>query len=230
MLKVRKAGDRGAMNIGWLDAKYTFSFARYYDPEWMGFGPLRVMNEDFIAGNTGFPEHEHANMEILTYVLEGQLSHKDSMGNGSSIKAGELQMMSAGSGITHSEFNDGDATTHSYQIWLLPNEENAPPRYHQKKFDIDYNNLHLVASPDGKDESFQIRQDVNLYIGKFDKEQTMETGINKNRKYWIQIMEGDVTINGMELTGSDGIGLTDEEELHFTSHSDAHILFFDMPA
>jgi redox-sensitive bicupin YhaK (pirin superfamily) len=231
MKKIRKAHDRGQTKMEWLDSKHTFSFGHYNDPEWMGFGPLRVLNDDQVGPGGGFAPHNHANMEIISFVLYGKLAHDDSMGNGSTITTHEVQLMSAGSGIQHSEFNANDNDiVHFYQMWVVPNEKDAAPRYQQRLFQTTqhHNNFHMVISPDGKESSLKIRQDAKMFIGRFDKGHCVEKDLEKTRKYWVQIAQGDVTVNGIALTTGDGIGLSEEEKLDFIANDDAHVLMFDM--
>lgn len=229
MKMIRKSHDRGAVKLDWLDTKHTFSFGHYHDPEWVGFGPLRVINEDQVAPGGGFSPHGHANMEIITYVLYGKLAHDDSMGNGSTIRTHEIQVMSAGSGVQHSEFNANENDiVHLYQIWIRPNEKDATPRYKQRLFPNHKNNFRVVVSPDGVQSSLQIRQDARLSIGHFDAGQTVTQPLDKGRKYWIQVAQGDVMVNNVPLTTGDGMGLSDEDTLDFVAANDAHVLFFDM--
>lgn len=233
MNHIRKAAERGQTKLDWLNSKHTFSFGRYHNPEWTGFGPLRVINDDQVGAGAGFSPHSHANMEIISYVLYGKLAHDDSMGNGSTITTHEVQVMSAGSGIQHSEFNANDNDiVHFYQIWIEPDEKDAEPRYQQRLFanDKHKNNFHLVASKNGESNSLKIRQDAKLMIGRFDKGFNLTHDLDKNRKYWLQIAEGNVTINNIPLTTGDGIGLSDENTLTFKADYDAHVLFFDLVA
>ncbi len=233
MKHIRKADERGQTKIDWLDSKHTFSFGRYHDPEWMGFGPLRVINDDQVAPGAGFSPHSHANMEIISYVIYGKLAHDDSMGNGSTITTHEVQVMSAGSGIQHSEFNANDNdTVHFYQIWIKPNVKDAEPKYQQRLFRNDQhkNNFFTVASPNGEGSSLSIRQDASLSIGRFDNGEKIEKPLDKNRKYWVQIIQGDATINGVPLTTGDGIGLSDEDALIFIANDNVHAMLFDMVA
>lgn len=233
MKTIRKAAERGKTNLDWLQSHHTFSFGQYRDPEWMGFGPLRVINDDQVAPGAGFSPHSHANMEIISYVLYGKLAHDDSMGNGSTITTHEVQIMSAGSGIEHSEFNanDGDIV-HFYQMWVTPNVKDADPKYQQRLFSNDQhkNNFFPVITPNGDKTSLSIRQDATLAIGRFDKGQIVAQNLDKGRKYWFQIAHGDVTINNVPLTTGDGLGLSDEETLSFIANDDAHVLMFDMVA
>jgi redox-sensitive bicupin YhaK (pirin superfamily) len=231
MKLIRKAADRGQTKIDWLDSKHTFSFGRYRDPEWMGFGPLRVINDDQVAPGAGFAPHSHANMEIISYVLYGKMAHDDSMGNGSTITTHEVQVMSAGSGIEHSEFNaNDDDIVHFYQIWIEPNVRDETPTYQQRLFKNSQheNAFFPVITPNGEGSSLKIKQDASISIGRFDLGQTVEKPLDKNRKYWFQIAEGNVTINNIPLTTGDGMGLSDEDALSFIANDNAHVLMFDL--
>lgn len=233
MKTIRKSHDRGQTKLEWLDSRHTFSFGRYHDPEWMGFGPLRVINDDQVAPGGGFSPHGHANMEIITYVIYGKLAHADSLGNGSTITTHEVQVMSAGSGIQHSEYNANENDiVHLYQIWITPNETDATPRYQQRLFQNTQheNKFHMVVSPDGKNSSLKIRQDATLSIGRFDKGVTVDQPLDKARRYWLQIAQGDVTVNNIPLSTGDGIGLTDETALSFRADDKAQVMLFDMAA
>jgi len=232
MLQVRKASDRGQFDHGWLKTAHTFSFGEYYDNRFLGFRDLRVINEDRIQEGVGFPTHPHRDMEIITYVLDGELAHKDSMGNGSVIRAGDVQYMSAGSGVTHSEFNPSPTTpTHLLQIWILPKIRGAVPRYGQKQFakQTRLNQLRLVASSDGRDESIEIRQDASLYASILEAGKTLELPLAAKRHAWIQVARGSLTINGQILNAGDGVAITDENLLVMKAASlDAEFLVFDL--
>ena len=211
--RVRRAADRGTVDHGWLQARFTFSFSGYFDPDHMGFRSLRVMNNDTIAPGGGFPTHPHSDMEIFTYVVDGQLAHKDSMGNGSTIEAGDLQYMSAGSGVQHSEFNPSqtDSTT-LYQVWLHPRENGGEPRYAEKPLrEFGTNDaLNLLFSGDGRDGSTAIRQDAEIYFGKADASQTIEIPASTTTPHaWLQVISGDVTVLGENLSTGDGIAVED---------------------
>ena len=210
-ISVRCAKDRGTAEHGWLHARFTFSFANYFDPDHMGFKSLRVMNNDTIEPGGGFPSHPHRDMEIFTYVIEGELAHKDSMGNGSIIKAGDLQYMSAGSGVTHSEFNPSSQNrTHLYQIWLHPKQPGGEPRYAEKPLgnDARENRLTLLFSDDGRDDSTAIRQEAEIYFGNAEFGTTLEVVESEATPHvWIQIIEGDVTVFGETLATGDGIAV-----------------------
>lgn len=231
MIEVRKANDRGHGDHGWLNSYHTFSFASYRDPKHMGFRSLRVMNEDRVAAGQGFGEHAHDNMEIVSYVLEGALEHKDSLGNGEVLKPGEFQRISAGTGITHSEFNPSDReSTHFYQIWLLPKSQGIEPSYEQKHFaDTELNNaLRVVASPDGRDGSLSIHQDANIYLSKLENGKSISHNIPARRYAWLQVLRGSVTLNGLSLETSDGAAISDETELNITANSDTEFMLFDL--
>mgnify|MGYP002623416484 FL=1 len=231
MITIRKADDRGFADHGWLKARHTFSFAGYHDPQQMGFRSLRVMNEDRVQPGRGFGTHPHRDMEIVTYVLEGAIEHKDSMGNGEVLRPGEFQHMSAGTGITHSEFNPSKTEPlHLYQIWLLPRETGIKPTYDQKRFDDDgmRNQLRLVASPNGVDGSLVIQQDAQIYLSKLDESQRLMHDIAPNRHAWLQVLRGSVTLNGSDLQVGDGAAVSDERQLDIVGTSNAEIMLFDL--
>jgi len=230
MITVRKAADRGHADHGWLKAAHTFSFASYQDPGHMGFRSLRVMNEDRVAPGKGFGTHPHRDMEIVTYVLEGALEHKDSMGNGEVLTPGEFQRMSAGSGIQHSEFNpSSEEPTHLYQIWLLPAEKGIEPSYEQKRFDDQLENeLRLVASPGGEEGSLTIYQDARIYLSRLDAGKSVDVDLAEGRHAWLQVLRGSVSLNGIDLKTSDGAAVSDESSLIIIAESDAEIMLFDL--
>jgi quercetin 2,3-dioxygenase len=231
MILVRKSNDRGHADHGWLDSRFTFSFADYYDPQHVQFRTLRVMNDDRIAGGGGFPTHPHRDMEIVTYVLEGALAHKDSMGNGSVIKPGDVQYMSAGTGVAHSEFNASDSdTAHLYQIWMFPDRRGYKPVYDQKHFtDADKRGkLRLVVSPDGRDGSVQIRQDNELYATVLAPGESVEHALKPDRHAYVQVARGSVTLNGAQLDAGDGAAVSAEKSLQLTGVNDAEVLLFDL--
>jgi redox-sensitive bicupin YhaK (pirin superfamily) len=229
MIAVRRAGERGHANHGWLDSHHTFSFADYHDPAHMGFGPLRVINEDRVAPGQGFGAHGHRDMEIISYVLDGALEHRDSMGTGSTIRPGELQRMSAGSGVTHSEFNASRADeVHFLQIWLIPERRGLQPSYEQKRFDGELGGrLRLVASPDGADGSLTVHLDARLYVARLDGDQVARHELAKGRIGWVQVARGTVTLNGQALDAGDGAAITEERVLELRGQ-DAEVLLFDM--
>jgi redox-sensitive bicupin YhaK (pirin superfamily) len=231
MMLIRKAAERGHFNHGWLDTWHSFSFADYYDPRYMGFRHLRVINEDRVAPGEGFPTHPHRDMEIVTYLLEGELEHKDSMGNGSIIRPGEVQRMTAGTGVTHSEFNPSDAKgMHLLQIWLLPEQRGLTPSYEQKAIPLDVRKgtLPLVASPTGKDGSVTIHQDVNLYAGRLQAGSAVTQAIAPGRHVWLQVARGGVEANGQALSAGDGAALSDEAQLELKAVGPAEVLLFDL--
>ncbi|MBA2117160.1 pirin family protein [Bremerella alba] len=231
MIHVRKAADRGHANHGWLDAYHTFSFAGYVDRDHVSFRSLRVMNEDRVAPGQGFGTHPHNDMEIVTYVLEGALEHKDSMGNGEVLRPGEFQRMTAGTGITHSEFNpSADESAHLYQIWLFPDQKGHTPSYEQKRFpDEQLNNrLRVVASPDAEDGSLMIHQDAKIFLSKLDAQTVVEHPLAESRHAWLQVLRGKVTLNGQSLATSDGAAVSEERMLKIEADEDAEIMLFDL--
>ena len=231
MIKIRRSNERGHAHYGWLDTNYTFSFSSYYDPRFMGFRSLRVINEDFIEPDQGFPTHGHADMEILTYVIYGELSHKDSMGNASTILPNEVQRMSAGTGILHSEYSSPTDKTHLLQIWILPEEKDLTPSYEQTFFapEEKQGKLKLVASRAGTDGSVTIHQDVNLYSSILAAGDTVEHKLAENRHVWIQIVKGSIALNGETLTQGDGAAVSNETLLKIKSLADeTEFLLFDL--
>lgn len=230
MLQVRRAHERGHADYGWLNTHHTFSFNRYHDPEYMGFRTLRVMNEDRIAPGQGFGTHPHRDMEILTYVLSGRLKHEDSMGTGSVIEAGEWQRMTAGSGITHSEFNASDTEpVHLYQIWVLPEAKGLVPEYDQRSFPATgHPGFRLVASPDGAEDSLAIHQDARFSVAELAGGESVAYSLAAGRHAWIQLVRGHVTLNGEELGEGDGAAVSDESALQFEASEDAQVLVIDM--
>jgi len=231
MITVRKSGDRGHADHGWLDTYHTFSFADYHDPDHVHFGPLRVLNQDRVQPGQGFPTHAHDNMEIVTYVLEGVLEHKDSMGNGSQIRPGEVQFMSAGTGVTHSEFNASDAdTAHLLQIWILPEQNGLEPGYEQKLFPADekHNRWRLVGSRDGRDGSLTIHQDIALWSTVLDAGQSIDYAFDGRRRGFVQVVRGAVEIDGQSLEAGDAVAIVDQAAFTARAESDAELLLFDM--
>ncbi|MDQ3820245.1 MAG: pirin family protein [Acidobacteriota bacterium] len=231
MIVVRKSEERGHFNHGWLNTYHTFSFDQYYDPRFMGFRSLRVINEDFVAPGRGFPTHGHRDMEIVTYVLEGALAHKDSMGNGSIIRPGEVQRMSAGTGVRHSEANPSDEeAVHLLQIWILPAEAGIEPGYEQKTFGDDEKRgrLRLVASPDGGEASVTIHQDARIFTSLLDDAQTVTHQLEPNRHAWVQVARGQVEVNGQTLNQGDGAAASNESRLTITGKEPSEILLFDL--
>jgi len=231
MLELRKAGDRGYADHGWLKSFHSFSFADYQDPEHMGFGALRVINEDRIHPGTGFGTHGHRDMEIISYVLEGALAHKDSMGNGSSIVPGDVQRMSAGKGVLHSEYNHAqDGVTHFLQIWIEPDVTGIAPGYEQKHFDAasKRGRLRLVASPDGRDGSVRIHQDALLYAALLDGAERVVHGVRPGRRAYVHVARGSVTANGRTLGAGDALKATNVEQISLENGKDAELLVFDL--
>jgi len=228
MLRIRRAGDRGHFDFGWLGTYHSFSFGDYYDPENMGFRALRVINEDWVRGGGGFPPHPHRDMEIVTYVLEGALEHADSMGNGSIIKPGEAQRMSAGTGVVHSEQNASKIEpVHLLQIWILPERRGLDPSYEQKPIQ-DGKGLALVASPDGREGSVRIHQDASILAVHLEKAQTTEYSLRPGRHAWVQVVRGPVTVNGEQLERGDGAALSDESRIAIEALEPSHVLLFDL--
>lgn len=233
MIIERPADARGKGGADWLDSRHTFSFARYYDPAWMGFGVLRVINEDRVAPGAGFAPHRHANMEILSYVLEGSLSHRDNNGGGGVIRAGEMQWMSAGHGIEHSEYNASDAEpVHFLQIWIQPDRLNASPAYAQRQAmpDAEHGRWVLLASRDGARDSLAIRQDLRLQVVRLGAGERIEHALDVNRRYWLQLTRGRVETLGRTLAAGDALGLQEEGGTLTVSARDAsEALLFDLP-
>ena len=230
MMTLRKANDRGHANHGWLDTYHTFSFADYYDPQWMGFRSLRVINDDLVLPGQGFGAHPHRDMEIITYVLRGALQHKDSMGNGSIIRPGNIQYMSAGSGVQHSEFNPSkDEAVRLLQIWIIPDERGAKPRYGEKSFsDKPTGQLHLMTSKTGRDGSMAIRQDADLWLAKLEAGQSVGHALAKGRNAWVHVAEGEVTVNGQKLVTGDAAALSDEAKVQLSANKPSQVLLFDL--
>ena len=233
MLTVRKSQDRGHADHGWLNSFHSFSFAGYYDPAHMGFGNLRVINEDRIAPGTGFGTHGHRDMEIISYVLSGELAHKDSMGNVKGIPPGDVQRMSAGTGVQHSEFNHAAGqTTHFLQIWIEPNVRGIPPSYEQKTFAESEKRgaLRLGASPDGAQGSVKIHADAALYAGLLDGDESATLALNPARKTYVHLVRGALSANGQALSGGDALLMEKETTLSLTDGHDAEVLVFDLAA
>ncbi len=232
MMIIRPANERGQANFGWLDSKHSFSFGSYYDPSQMGFSSLRVINEDKVSPGQGFGTHSHQNMEIISYVLQGALEHKDSIGNGSVIRPGDVQRMSAGTGIAHSEFNASTTDpVHFLQIWIQPDRAGIQPSYEQKNFSLGekQGKLKLVASPDGRDDSVTIHQDANLYVAVLNQGDLVNHSTDNNRSLWLQIARGSAKINGQTLQTGDGAAITEERELELVATTDnTEILLFDL--
>jgi len=231
MITVRKADERGHANHGWLDTYHTFSFAKYYDPKHMGFRALRVINEDRVSPGAGFGTHGHRDMEIITYVLEGALEHQDSIGNGSVIQPGDVQRMSAGKGILHSEFNHSKTEpVHFLQIWLLPETNGLSPSYEQQNFSPAKTpgKLHLVAARDGREGAVTVHQDVELYAAVCKKGDRISYTLKPQRHAWVQVARGAITLNGLPLDTSDGAAISNETEVAIEATKDAEFLLFDL--
>ncbi len=231
MIVVRKAADRGHAEHGWLDSWHTFSFGDYYDPKHMGFRSLRVINEDRVAAGKGFPTHPHRDMEILTYVLEGALEHKDSMGNGSVMRPGDVQRMTAGTGVAHSEFNGSrENSVHFLQIWILPESRNLEPGYEQKNFTPQdrQGKFKVVASRDGADGAVLVHQDMKLLAGLFAEGEQTQYALAAGRSAWLHVARGKLRVNGVELGAGDALQVSEETALDVTGVSDAEALLFDL--
>ena len=232
MITLRRSQERGYADHGWLKSFHSFSFADYHDPAQMGFGPLRVINEDRVAPGTGFGTHGHRDMEIISYVLDGELAHRDSMGNGSVIRPGDVQRMSAGSGVRHSEFNHAqDRTTHFLQIWIEPNVTGIAPSYEEKRFsDADkQGRLRLVASPDGADGSVRIHQDARMYVSRLAPGQSLVAELAAGRLGYLHLVRGALTVNGERLADGDAAKVRDESRLAIGAEGDSELLLFDLP-
>ncbi|MEB3314498.1 MAG: pirin family protein [Cyanobacteriota bacterium] len=234
MIRIRPSKERGSANFGWLDTRHSFSFSNYYDPRYMGFGPLRVINEDNISPSQGFGTHGHRDMEIITYVLKGALKHEDSLGNGSIIRPGDVQRMSAGTGIMHSEFNASETDpVHLLQIWLLPAINGIDPGYEQIYIDPaeKHGRLRLIGSQDGRDGSVTIHQDVSLYSGVLGDGDQVSHTLAEGRIAWLQVAQGSVELNGQALTAGDGAAVEDLQDLTLASTApETEFLLFDMAA
>ena len=230
MMTLRKADERGHANHGWLDSYFSFSFAEYYDPQWMGFRSLRVINDDLVMPGMGFGTHPHRDMEIISYVLSGAIEHKDSMGNGRVIRAGEFQYMAAGSGVRHSEFNpSATEPLRLLQIWIMPDAKGVKPRYAERNFaQVETGKLFLVASKTGRDGSMEIHQDADLLLAKLDAGQSVKHSLGKNRHAWLQVAEGEVEVNGVKLSGGDAVAMSEESTLNIMATKPSQVLFFDL--
>lgn len=229
MISIRKNNDRGNSKTSWLNSYHTFSFADYYDPQFMGFGNLRVINEDTVQPGYGFGRHPHNNMEIISYVVEGSLEHHDSMGTGSIIKPGEIQIMSAGTGVEHSEFNHSKTDLlHFLQIWIIPQQRDLSPSYQQKNIKKTTNQFILIASQDGQDETVIIHQKISLYVAYFTKGHLHNYLLKPDHKGWVQLIKGKVDLNGKQLSAGDGSAITGENKLDFHCRDNAELLMFDL--
>lgn len=235
MITIRKAEERGRTKLDWLDSRHSFSFGRYYDPKHTGYGSLLVINDDRVAPGRGFGTHPHDNMEILSYVLEGRMRHKDSMGNGSVIQAGDLQRMSAGTGITHSEFNDSPTEpVHFYQIWIEPDRRGLKPGYEQISLDADGSapangkGLQQIAGPEPREGALTLHQDVVLYRGRLGSGESVRYEVPSGRRAWVQAIRGDIRVNGVELQAGDGAAIEAEGAVEFSANVDSEFLLFDL--
>jgi quercetin 2,3-dioxygenase len=231
MINIRRSEDRGGGNFGWLNTRHTFSFDQYHDPRFMGFRSLRVINEDVVAPAEGFPTHPHRDMEIITYVLQGALEHKDSLGTGSVIRPGDGQRMSAGRGIRHSEMNSSPTNpVHLLQIWIMPDKSGHEPSYEQKAFPNDEKRgkLRLIASPNGQDGSVTIHQDAKLFVSLLSPGQEVRHHLAKSRHAWLQVAKGEVDLNGNTLKQGDGAAISEEQQLNIKGKKEAEVLLFDL--
>ena len=232
MNAIRRSQERGFADHGWLKSFHSFSFADYYDPQFVEFGPLRVINEDRVAPGAGFGTHAHRDMEIVSYVLAGELAHKDSLGNGSSIRPGDVQRMSAGTGVTHSEFNPSHTeAVHFLQIWIQPSEKSLPPSYEEKRFAAaeKRGRLRLIASPDRSNGSVLIHQDARLYAGLFDAAESAQLAVGAARRIYAHVARGSIKANGAALEAGDALRITESGELTLSEGRDAEVLVFDLP-
>jgi quercetin 2,3-dioxygenase len=229
MMKIRKSNERGHAEHGWLDSYHTFSFADYYDPEWMGYRTLRVINDDLVMPGQGFGMHPHRDMEIITYILSGALQHKDSMGNGRVIRPGDVQYMSAGTGVLHSEFNpSAEEAVRLLQIWIMPDEKGVQPRYAEKSFAKAPAGLYLAASKTAREGSIGIHQDTDLWLAKLDGTNRVSHELAKGRHAWAHVAEGEVTINGKVLSGGDAAAIDGETTIELSAIKPAQVLLFDL--
>jgi redox-sensitive bicupin YhaK (pirin superfamily) len=229
MITIRKSEDRGHFDFGWLDTYHTFSFDQYYDPAHTHFRSLRVINEDRVQPGHGFPTHSHRDMEIITYILSGALEHRDSMGNGSVIRPGDVQRMSAGTGVSHSEFNPSDAeAVHLLQIWILPEHRDLTPSYEEKAFSEQRGRLRLIAANDGREGAVTIHQNAQVYATVLDAGQTVVHSLGERRYAWLQVARGQIALNEVELKQGDGAAVSNESELTIAAHHQAEVLLFDL--
>jgi quercetin 2,3-dioxygenase len=232
MLAIRRSEERGHFDMGWLDTRHTFSFGEYYDPRFLGFSALRVINEDRVAPGKGFPTHSHRDMEIVTYILDGALEHKDSLGTGSVIRPGDVQRMSAGTGIQHSEYNhSADASVHFLQIWIMPDRKALPPSYEQITIPREdrRDRLRLIGARDGREGAVTIHQDLSLYAADLSSGTALEHGLG-GRAGWVQLASGSIEVNGFPAHAGDGVAITKEASVKITAVSPAEVLLFDLPA
>lgn len=230
MMTIRKANERGHAEHGWLDSYHSFSFADYYNPQWMGYRSLRVINDDLVMPGMGFGAHPHQDMEIITYVLSGALEHKDSLGNGRTIRAGEVQYISAGSGVRHSEYNPSPTeAVHFLQIWIVPDAKGVKPRYAEKSLrEAPAGKFNLVASKAGRDGSIAIHQDADLWVARLDAGQQVTQPLAANRNAWLHVAEGEIVLNGQTLSGGDAAAISSEAKLEVTASKPSQVLLFDL--
>ena len=230
MIQLRKSGERGHANHGWLESYHSFSFAHYYDPQWMSYRSLRVINDDIVMPGKGFGTHPHQDMEIITYVLSGQLEHKDSMGNGRVIRPGDFQYMAAGTGVRHSEFNpSSDEAVHLLQIWIQPDENGVNPRYAERQMaDAATGQWHLAASKSGRDGSMAIHQDADLSLARLEPHQVIEYNLEDGRHAWLHLAEGEIKLNGESLAAGDAAYLSGPSQLQLSAASSSQVLLFDL--
>jgi redox-sensitive bicupin YhaK (pirin superfamily) len=230
MITTRKANERGHAEHGWLDTYHTFSFGDYYDPKWMGFRSLRVINDDLVMPRMGFGKHPHRDMEIITYILSGSLAHQDSMGNGRTISTGEFQYMAAGTGVQHSEQNpSATEAVHLLQVWIMPDENGVKPRYAEKSMkDATTGAWHLITSKTGRDNSMAIHQDADLWLAKLDPHQSLTRTLGADRHAWLHVAEGEITLNGQTLTGGDAVAVNGKSALELTGTKPSQVLLFDL--
>ena len=232
MIDIRKSSDRGLANLGWLNSHHSFSFGHYYDPAHTGFGPLLVINEDRVKPGMGFGTHGHRDMEIISYVLEGELAHKDSMGNGSVLRYGDVQRMSAGTGVMHSEFNHSESNeVHFLQIWIQPSAKGIAPGYEEKHFDAasKRGRLRLIASPDGAEGSVRIHQEARLYVSILGDGDTLVHALAPGRSAYLHLIRGELEVNGVRLSGGDALKIREHSEVRLSDARDAEVLLFDLP-
>lgn len=231
MIKIRKSKDRGFFENDWLKSFHSFSFDTYFDPNYTTFGPLRVLNHDFVKSGYGFGTHGHRDMEIITYVLNGEISHQDSLGNKIKVPAGDIQRMTAGSGIQHSEHNLSKSDLELFQIWILPDKKSLPPGYEQKTLDQSQrkNRFQLIVSPDAKDNSLKIHNDVRVFATRLDAGKSLERELDPNRLYWLQLASGKTTVNDQTVVDQDALSFQGESKIVIVSESDTEFLLFDLP-
>jgi redox-sensitive bicupin YhaK (pirin superfamily) len=231
MIQIRKADERGHTQLSWLESYHTFSFGQYYEPQHQGFRTLRVINEDRVQPGQGFGTHAHRDMEIISYVLDGALAHRDSLDNGSVIRPGDVQLMRAGTGVTHSEYNpSSENLVHFLQIWIIPDEQGLAPTYEQRHFPVEArrNVLRLIVSQDGRDGSLRIHQDADLYATVLKKGQSVTHELAEDRHAWVQVVRGRIRLNGLSLQEGDGAALRDEPQIEMTADGEAELLIFDL--